>query len=285
MIRKEAESSLRGRRIVVTRAREQAAGLTASLRLRGAEVIEAPAIRIEPPSDWTPLDEAIDQLERFDWIIFTSTNGVKSFMERMHELDRQPSVLVRAKAKLAAIGPATKAELESNGLRADVVPKRFIAEEVFEAINRFGRLEGSRILLPRADIARQTLPDLLRSEGAHVDVVVAYRTVAAREDIRRAVELVLAGEVDVVTFTSGSTVSSFFSVIESTERLRGRFVPASIGPITSQALRDRGFAPGIEAAEYTSEGLVKAIVDYYAEKPKRNNAKARRREGAKKKSI
>jgi uroporphyrinogen III methyltransferase/synthase len=271
MIKNEPESPLRGWRIVVTRAREQAAELTASLRLRGADVIEAPAIRIEPPLDWTPLDGAIGRLERYDWIVFTSTNGVRFFMDRLHTLERQPSVL--RQAKLAAIGPATRAELESHGLRADIVPKRFIAEEVFEALGRSGRLEGSRILLPRADIAREALPELLRAEGAHVDVVVVYRTVAAREEIRRAVDLVLEGEVDAVTFTSGSTVRSFFSVLEDTERLRGRFIPASIGPITSQALRDEGFPPGIEAEEYTSEGLVEAIVEYYAAQPKSESRK------------
>jgi uroporphyrinogen III methyltransferase/synthase len=255
---------LQGRRIIVTRARGQAAGFTKSLRLRGAEVIEVPAIRIEPPLDWTRVDDAIHHLETYDWIIFTSTNGVKFFMERVkfHGLD--PCEL--NKIKLAAIGPATQAELESYDLRADVVPARYIAEEVFEALRRFGLLEGCRALLPRADIAREALPELLRNEGVEVDAVVVYRTVPARDEIRRAVELVLRGGIDVVTFTSGSTAGSFLSVIEDSTKLHGKFVPASIGPITSQVLRDQGFAPGVEAKEYTSEGLLEAIVEYYKDK-------------------
>jgi uroporphyrinogen III methyltransferase/synthase len=253
---------LKGRRIVVTRARKQAAGLTKSLASLGAEVVEAPAIRIEPPLDWNRADEAILHLDRYDWIVFTSTNGVKHFMNRMEHLDGDPLEL--RKLKLAAIGPATRSEIESYGLRPDVVPERYIAEEVFEALQRYARLEGSRILLPRADIAREALPGLLRNEGAVVEVVVVYRTVPAQDEIRRAVELVLQGGIDIVTFTSGSTAKSFFSAIEDTNNLQGKFIPASIGPITSQVLRDLGFAPGIEAGTYTSEGLVEAIVQYYS---------------------
>jgi uroporphyrinogen III methyltransferase/synthase len=261
MTTNDLEMPLRGRRIVVTRAREQAAGLTASLRLQGAEVIEAPSIRIEPPVDWTALDRAIGRLEQYEWIIFTSKNGVKSFMERMRTRKGRAGGLRRV--KLAAIGPATRAELEAHGLRADIVPERYVAEEVFEALERTGQLEGSRILLPRADIAREALPELLKGAGARVDVVVAYRTVTAEDEIRQAVKLVLGGKVHVVTFTSGSTVRSFFSALEDPRCVHGKFVAASIGPITSQALRDQGFAPGIEAEEYTAEGLVKAIVEYY----------------------
>jgi uroporphyrinogen III methyltransferase/synthase len=261
MTKNEPSSPLKGKRIVVTRAREQSAGLSEVLRHLGAEVIEAPAIRIAPPVDWTSPDEAIRKLDRYDWVIFTSTNGVKFLVERMQILGRKLQLL--SQSKLAAIGPATKAALESHGLHADVVPERYIAEEVFEALRRGGRLQGSRALLPRADISREALPRLLRNEGVDVHVITVYRTVPAPEDISRATELVLQGGVDIVTFTSGSTVRSFFSVIEDTEQLRGKFVPASIGPITSQVLLEHGFAPGIEAEKYTSEGLAEAIVEYY----------------------
>jgi uroporphyrinogen III methyltransferase/synthase len=225
-------------------------------------VIEAPAIRIEPPSDWAPLDAAIRSLSRYDWIIFTSTNGVKSVMDRMRALGTDSRALEGC--KLAAIGPATFGALEEHGLRVDLVPERYVAEEVFEAMKQECELRGCRALLPRADIARQALPELLRKAGAEVEVVVAYRTVPASEDIGRATELVLKDMIDVVTFTSGSTVRSFFSVVEDTERLRGKFIPASIGPITSQVLREQGFMPGIEAKKYTSDGLVEAIVDHFA---------------------
>jgi uroporphyrinogen III methyltransferase/synthase len=255
---------LEGRRVVVSRAREQAFGLSQALCRRGADVIEAPAIRIEPPHDWAPLDAAIRELASYDWIIFTSVNGVRFFFERCQSLGRSPGEL--AGSKLGAIGPATAAALQTRGLHVDIVPERFVAEEFFEALRQVGQLQGSRVLLPRADVAREALPELLRREGACVDVVIVYRTVTAREEIGLAVDLVTRGLVDVVTFTSGSTVRSFFSVIDDKERLRDKFIPASIGPITSQALREQGFTPGIEASEYTTDGLVEAIVDYFAGK-------------------
>jgi uroporphyrinogen III methyltransferase/synthase len=253
--------TLKGRTILVTRARKQASALSDELRLHGAEVIEAPAIRIEPPEDWRPLDEAVETIERYDWILFTSANAVEPFMDRLGLAGRSSADLERI--KLAAIGPVTRAALEAQGLRAEVVPERFIAEEVYDALRRHGKLAGRRALLPRADIAREALPELLRKDGMEVDIVVAYRTVPAREEILSGVELVLQDKIDVVTFTSGSTVRSFFSVIDDKDRLRDTFVPASIGPITSQALEAQGFPHGIEAKQYTSQGLALAIVEYY----------------------
>ena len=258
----QSSSVLRGRRILVSRPREQSAGLTEGLRLSGAEVIEAPTIRIEPPSDWAAVDDAIRGIASYHWVIFTSVNGVKFFFERMSSIGVDDRAL--AKAKLAAIGPATRDELEAKGLKVDVVPERFVAEEVFEALKESGPLKGCRVLLPRADIARKALPELLRNEGVELDVVVAYRTVPSQEDIRRAIELVSQGSIDVVTFTSGSTVRNFFSAVEDRLRLQGKFLPASIGPITSQTLREFDFEPTIEAKEYTSDGLIAAIVDYFA---------------------
>jgi uroporphyrinogen III methyltransferase/synthase len=259
------EKPLQGRRVVVSRAKGQASSLSLALRRLGAEVVEAPAIRIEPPQDWSALDGAIQKLPSYDWIIFTSVNGVLSFTERMQVLGREPRELTQV--NLAAIGPATRASLESHGLRVEVVPTRFVAEEVFEELRRLGPLQGRRILLPRADIAREALPELLKEEGAVVDVVVAYRTVPAKEEIGRAVDLAIRGEVDVVTFTSGSTVRGFFSAINDKESLRNKFLCASIGPITTKALRDQGFTPSIEAKSYTAPGLVEAIAEYFADKP------------------
>jgi uroporphyrinogen III methyltransferase/synthase len=236
--------------------------LAEGLRLSGAEVIEVPTIRIEPPSDWAAVDDAIRGIASYHWVIFTSVNGVKFFFERMSSIGVDDRAL--AKAKLAAIGPATRDELEAKGLKVDVVPERFVAEEVFEALKESGPLNGCRVLLPRADIARKALPELLRNEGVELDVVVAYRTVPSREDIRRAIDLVSQGSIDVVTFTSGSTVRNFFSAVEDRLSLQGKFLPASIGPITSQTLREFDFEPTIEAKEYTSDGLIAAIVDYFA---------------------
>lgn len=256
--------TLRGRRVVVTRPREQAAGLVEGLRQRGADVVEAPVIRIEAPEDPAPLDAAIDRLEDFDWIVFTSANGVRCFLERLRELGKE--LPGRGHQKLAAIGPATAASLRAEGIEVDLVPQKFVAEEVFEALRRAGPLEGKRILLPRADIAREALPELLRTAGAEVEVVVAYRTVPVSEEIAEALDLVRDGRVDVVTFTSGSTVRSFLAAVPDQEELRGKFASASIGPITSRALRDAGWEPDIEAGTYTVDGLLEAIERYFSER-------------------
>lgn len=247
------ENPLRGRRIVVTRPRHQADSLRTALAALGADVVVAPAIIIEPPKDWAPLDAAIANADDFDWIVFTSVNGVDAFFDRATSIP---------KTQFAAIGPATEEALVSRGATASVVPTRFIAEEVFAAMARHSELTGKKILLPRADIAREALPELLRGAGAVVDVVVAYRTVPSRDDIARATALVRDGSVDAVTFTSGSTVRSFFSATDS--ELRSRVVPASIGPITSAALRDLNVEPVIEAAQYTNAGLVDAIRRHFS---------------------
>lgn len=255
--------SLSGRRVMVTRPREQVAELADGLRRRGADVVEAPVIRIETPPDLAPLDAAIERAADFDWIVFTSANGVRSFLGRMQELDREfPR---GGQGKLAAIGPATAATLKSEGIEVDIVPKRFVAEEVFEALRQAGPLRGKRVLLPSADIAREALPKLLRAARAEVEVVVAYRTVSISEEIVSALRLVRDGRVDVVTFTSGSTVRSFLSAVPNKGELHGKFASASIGPITSQALRDAGFEPAIEAGVYTVDGLIDAIERYFSE--------------------
>lgn len=244
---------LDGRRIVVTRPRHQSEFLKAALEALGADVIVAPAIRIEPPADKAALDAAIARMDDYDWIVFTSVNGVTGFFERAS---------TKPKASFAAIGPATAEALSERGVEATVVPERFVAEEVFAAMARRAELAGKRILLPRADIARPALPSLLRDAGADVDVVVAYRTEPSRDDIARATDLVREGSVDAVTFTSGSTVRSFFA--DADDRLRKRVVPASIGPITSEALREQNVEPVIEAERYTTDGLVDAIRQHFS---------------------
>jgi uroporphyrinogen III methyltransferase / synthase len=254
--------TLRGRLVMVTRPREQVATLADGLRRRGAEVVEAPVIRIEAPPDLAPLDAAIERAADFDWIVFTSANGVRSFLARLRELGKE---FPRGGPKLAAIGPATAATLKGEGIEVEVVPQRFVAEEVYEALRQAGPLHGKKVLLPRADIAREALPELLRAAGAEVEVVVAYRTVSVSEEIASALRLVRDGRVDVVTFTSGSTVRSFLSAIPDKGELVGKFASASIGPITSQALRDAGLEPAIEAGVYTVDGLIDAIERYFSD--------------------
>jgi len=244
---------LRGRRIIVTRPRHQAESLRNALEALGADVVVAPAICIEPPADWAPLDAAIADADDYDWIVFTSVNGVEAVFDRATSTPR---------AEFAAIGPATADALSERGVRASVVPERFVAEEVFEALSRHTDLSGKKILLPRADIAREVLPNLLRDAGAAVDVVAAYRTTPASEHIERALALVRGGSVAAVTFTSGSTVRSFFASAD--DAVRARVTPASIGPITSDALREANVEPVIEAERYTTEGLVEAIRRHFS---------------------
>jgi uroporphyrinogen III methyltransferase/synthase len=246
---------LHGKLIVVTRPQHQAGPLAASLRELGADVVETPAIRIVPPEDWGPVDAALDRLEDFDWVVFTSVNAVEAFFGRV-------SAQLPSSLHVAAIGPKTAESLRRRGVTPDVVPERFIAEDVYRALSARGDLTGKKFLLPRADIAREALPRLLRDAGADVDVVTIYRTVPAREEIRRAAELVAEGKVDVVTFTSGSTVRGFFEEIDP-KRLEEKPLAASIGPITSAALREVGVAPRIEAETYTTEGLTEAIVRHF----------------------
>ncbi len=248
---------LAGRTILVTRPRRQSRPLADALRRLGASVVEAPAIEIEPPSDFHPLDEAISRLETYDWLLFTSVNGVDAFFDRLSEV--RPGTPV---PKLAAIGPATAESLRERDLEADVVPEKHVAEELFRVLHDLGEVRGKRFLLPRADIAREALPDLLRAAGATVTVVVAYRTVSADEEMRRASELVERDAVDMVTFTSASTARSFFAHVDP-RAVEGRTGTASIGPITSDALRSLGVAPAVEAERFTTEGLVDAILQFY----------------------
>jgi uroporphyrinogen III methyltransferase/synthase len=250
---------LSGRRIVVTRARAQASEFAAALEALGAEVIQLPVIRIVPPEDPAPLREAAGRAGEFDWIVFTSVNGVEHFFAALAEHGRDARAL--ANARVCAIGPATAAEAARYGIRADLVPDEFVAEAAVEALASAG-VEGKRILLSRAEIARAVLPDGLRAHGAEVVEVTAYRTEqdgAGADEVRRRLD---AGEIDLVTFTASSTVRNFAALV-ATEV--GSAKVASIGPITSQTVREMGMTVDVEAAEYTIPGLVQAIRGFYAE--------------------
>ena len=247
---------LSGKLIVVTRPRHQAGSLAERLRALGAQVVEASAIRIVPLEDWGPVDAALDRLATYDWIVFTSVNAVEAFFGRL-------AAPLPARLRFAAIGPATAEALVGRRVTPEVVPERFIAEDVYRALSDRVDLTGKKFLLPRADIAREALPRLLREAGADVDVVAIYRTVPAKAEIAQAAALVAEGKVDVVTFTSGSTVRGFFEDIDPTT-LGEKPLPASIGPITSAALREIGVFPRIEATSFTTAGLVEAIVRHFS---------------------
>ncbi|HYW12021.1 MAG TPA: uroporphyrinogen-III C-methyltransferase [Longimicrobium sp.] len=250
---------LSGRRIVVTRARAQASDLAQALETLGAEVIRFPTIRIVPPADGAPLRAAAAEAGSFDWIVFTSVNGVEHFWSALGEQGRDARAL--GGVKVCAIGPATAVELGRRGIVPDVVPDEFVAEAALQALEAADGLRGKRILLPRAEVARAVLPDGLRARGAEVVDVVAYTTMQDGADAERVRGLIDRGEVDAVTFTASSTVRNFADLVGADV---GGAKVASIGPVTSGTARELGLAVDVEAAEYTIPGLVQAIRDFYA---------------------
>ena len=246
-------------RIVVTRAREQAAELTAPLTALGAEVMEFPTIEIQPAAHYGPLDDAIARLATYDWLIFTSVNGVSRFLER---LDASKSDLRQIRAKICAIGPATKTAIEALHLKVDAMGKEYVAEGLLEALAGYP-LEGSRILLPRAAVARDLIPLELARRGAHIDVVDAYRTVMPANAAERAREIFgAARRPDCVTLTSSSTARNLVEAA-GIDSVRG--VPAiSIGPVTTRTARELGIEVAAEARMFTLDGLVEAIPGLFA---------------------
>ena len=250
-----------GERILITRAREQAAELADPLRSLGAETIELPVIAIEEPpdpKDRAPLDRAIHDLASYDWLIFTSANGVRKFMERLSQSGTDIRTL--AGKRLCAIGPATAGELHKRLLTVDVVPESYVAEGVLAALAN-EPVEGKRFLIPRAKVARDVLPEELRKRGAHVDVVEAYRTVLPAATPVRIESIFSRHRPTLIAFTSSSTVTNLLRMIGAEKRaeyLEGVRI-ASIGPITSRTARDAGLTVDIEAREHTVPALVEAI--------------------------
>ena len=245
---------LSGRRIVVTRTRKQAGALSDQLRDLGAEVIELPTIRIEPPSDLRAFAELVQDAHGYDWIIFTSPNGVSAFFEMFYKLyDDARDV---GAARIAAIGPATAQRVRDFHLKVDLQPDEFVAEAVVREFKKQGDIENLRILIARAEEARDLLPRELGTLGAIVDVAFAYRTVAETDDRTEARSRLVAEGADMITFTSSSTVEHFLAL--ALPWPAGMEV-ASIGPITSKTARDRGLTIAVEAARHDVPGLVDAI--------------------------
>jgi uroporphyrinogen III methyltransferase/synthase len=230
--------------VAVTRARAQASALASRLRSLGANVVEAPAIRI------APLDGALPDVGSYDLVCLTSPNGVALLFERLAAAGLDARAL--AGARIAAIGPGTAAALRERGVVADVVPERFVAEGLVEAL---ANVPVQRALIARAAEAREVLPEALRERGAAVDVVALYETVAEPLSPQ---QLAAVAEADYVTFTSSSTVSFFLRAVGERELERPRLV--SIGPVTSRALREHGLEPNVEASRHDIEGLVEALV-------------------------
>ncbi len=241
-----------GKKIVITRDRRQSSLLAEPLEALGAETLFVPVIEIADAAESSSLELAIQNLAAYDWLIFTSVNGVRHFVEALDRSDRD---LRDLNAKLCAIGPATRAAVEALHLRVDVMPEEYVAESLVKALAG-ENLKGKRVLLPRAAVARDLVPDTLRERGAVVDVVEAYRTVIPADAVARAKEA-LAHKPDWITFTSSSTVKNFLAVA-GREALAGIKV-ASIGPVTSATARAAGLVVDVEAEPHTIEGLVHAL--------------------------
>ena len=264
MYRPGPRPPLQGRRIVVTRAQEQAGALVTQLRALGAEPLECPAIAIAPPTTYAPLDAAIGHLAQYHWVIFTSVNGVAAFRARLAHLGHDPGAL--GGIRIGAIGPATAAALTTAGLPPTFVPDTYVAEAI---VAQIGDVAGQRVLLPRADIARAALAAGLRARGARVDEVTAYRTVPA-PGLARVAEGLRSGTVDALTFTSSSTVRYFVQGLAAAgltmaDLQRGPRRPAilCIGPITAATAREGGLPVDAVADEYTTAGLVAALVRWF----------------------
>lgn len=275
---------LAGKRVLVTRTREQASALSSRLLTLGAIPVEFPTIRIVPPEDWGPLDAALQRLYApdsadYDWLVLTSVNGVRICCQRLRTLGYQPEELqTKRRVRVATIGPATAAALADYGLSADLVPDEYVAEGVAAALladarARGGSVTGQRFLLARAAEARKVLADELRQAGAQVDDIPAYFTVPVASDDARGreiLQLLREHRLDILTFTSSSTVRNFVAWLKSCEQTSGTALLeqigrttllASIGPVTSQTARDLGLPIACEAREFTIDGLVQALVD------------------------
>jgi uroporphyrinogen III methyltransferase/synthase len=251
---------LRGQVVALTRPRKQAAAALTLLQALGAEVLEAPTVLVRPVKDLTRVDEALRHLADYDWLVFTSVNGVDAAADRMRELGLHITLLQCL--KMAAIGPATADRMRQLALEPQVVPDEFVAESLAEALGQED-LAGQRFLLLRSDIARSALPDALRGMGAEVDDIPAYETAAPDALPDDATQAFREARVNWITFSSPSTFRNLQALLGADADTVLRSVrTASIGPITSQALRDAGYEPTVEAAEYTIEGLVRAIRDY-----------------------
>ncbi|MDP1568381.1 MAG: uroporphyrinogen-III C-methyltransferase [Vicinamibacterales bacterium] len=258
------ERPLFGRRVLVTRSRDQAGELVDLLEAAGAEAVEAPLIRIAAPEDEGPLERACAEAGRYDWIVFTSANGADSFMRRLLEGPRDVRAL--AGARICTVGPGTAARLARFGLKVDLIPDEHRAEAIASALAALGPLSGQRILLPQGDIARDVLGDALRAAGAEVTEVVAYRTMATEGDGDLDIYgQLLEHRIDVVTFTSASAIRSFVALFgaEQAADLLNHTDVATIGPVTAEAAARYNIRVRITPATYTIPSLVDAIVTHF----------------------
>ncbi|MGA7520893.1 MAG: uroporphyrinogen-III synthase [Acidobacteriaceae bacterium] len=243
----------------MTRARHQAVVLADRLHALGAEVLEIPAIEIAPPESYAALDAALRNLSPYQWLIVTSVNGARALAGRMGTLGIEAAAFVHL--SIAAVGSATARELREMGLEIAVTPREYVAESLMEALGN--QVRGHRVLLARAAVARDVIPDALRAKGATVEVADAYRTVIPAESVARIRTNFGTGDIvaDAATFTSSSTVTNFLQLLREAGVAAPKTMRAiSIGPVTSQTLRDHGWEPATEADPHDLEGLVQAVL-------------------------
>ena len=252
------KKSLFGKRILITRARGQSGDFATRLKEAGAEVIEFPTIEIVPPLHWKEVDRAIDRVKSYDWIIFTSANGVDFFWQRMTERGRP--LRLPSSLKVCAIGPATADRLKKKRVPVHYVPKEFIAESILEGFEKMV-IQGKRILLARAKKARDILPKGLKKMGAEVDVVAVYRTIRPRGGSKRLKKILAEGRIDVIAFTSSSTVNHFAELVkkEDLKEVLKRIAIACIGPVTARTAKEWGMKVKTQPKQYTIPALTRAI--------------------------
>jgi uroporphyrinogen III methyltransferase/synthase len=249
-----------GRGIVVTRPEKQSGELASLLSEEGARVIHFPTIEIVPPKSFDDLDRALERIEDYDWIIFTSANGVRFFFDRLCVAGKDVRDLKGI--KICTIGPATKAAIEKRGIPVDIVPEEFISEGVVAAL-KGQDMEGARVLLPRAEVARDVIPESLKKLGARIDVAVAYRTVSSGRDWKELEQLIEEGKVEVITFTSPSTVNNFMTIMGEGLNLPENIRIACIGPVTEKAAQKAGLRVDIVQGPYEITGLVSAMKEWF----------------------
>ena len=258
---------LAGRKIVVTRARPQAGALTSRLRELGADVLEIPTIRIEPPADLRAFAELVQAAHSYDWIVFTSPNGVTAFFEMFFKLYEDAREI--GAARIAAIGPATAQRVKDYRLKAELQPDEFVAEAVARQFQKEGGVENLRILLTQAEQARDVLLKRLVEMGAIVDQGIAYRTVPETSDVTGARRRFVEGGADLITFASSSAVENFLGL--GLPWPEGMAV-ASIGPVTSKTARAKGLKVQVEARRHDIDGLVSAIEHFFSSTTEGANA-------------
>jgi uroporphyrinogen III methyltransferase / synthase len=258
-----ASQSLAGKRVVVTRAPEQASELIRELERLGAEVLILSTVSFAPPSDWQPVDSALRAIDEFDWILLTSQNAVRFLAQRVRELKLGPKVLETEKPSIAAIGSATARAASESGFRVDYTARERSGEGLARELQ--ASLKNSRVLLPRSDRADDRLPNLLRGAGAQVTEVVAYRTAVPEPPNAGIVDRVQRGEVDAIVFASPSAYHNLSDVIGAKQlaELSSRLDFAAIGPTTARALREAAARVAIEANESSAAGLADAIAKHY----------------------